>query len=202
MSLLSNSQEINTIDSTSSFAVSKFSRIIMRYLEDFQSGNYLNLIIVCIGTDRSTGDSLGPLTGYKLSSLLKSYPNVHVLGTLEEPIHAKNLSDKIKMINENYNNSFIIAIDACLGAINRIGYITIHNGPLKPGTGVHKDLPHIGNIHITGVVNLSGFMEYIILQNTRLNTVMKMAEVLASSISYSVWKVSNSSLPKLQNQNP
>ena len=29
------------------------------------------IIFLCIGTDRSTGDSLGPLVGYKLKSLKK-----------------------------------------------------------------------------------------------------------------------------------
>ena len=38
-------------------------------------------------TDRATGDSLGPLIGYKLQSL--PYQNIYVHGTLEKPVHAK-----------------------------------------------------------------------------------------------------------------
>ena len=30
-----------------------------------------DVIIICIGTDRSTGDSLGPIVGYKLSKALR-----------------------------------------------------------------------------------------------------------------------------------
>lgn len=44
------------------------------------------ILFLCIGTDRSTGDSLGPLIGYKLRE--KGMKNARVLGTLEEPVHA------------------------------------------------------------------------------------------------------------------
>ena len=38
----------------------------------------------------------------------------------------------------------------------------------KPGAGVNKDLPPVGDLYITGVVNVGGFMDYLVLQNTRL----------------------------------
>ncbi|MGH2168427.1 DUF1256 domain-containing protein, partial [Enterococcus faecalis] len=49
--------------------------------------------------------------------------------------------------------------------------------------GVKKDLPPVGDIHITGIVNISGFMEFTVLQNTRLNLVLKMAKLIAAGIS-------------------
>ncbi|MFY9218842.1 MAG: DUF1256 domain-containing protein, partial [Tepidanaerobacteraceae bacterium] len=52
-------------------------------------------------------------------------------------------------------------------------------GSLKPGAGVNKKLPPVGNFHITGVVNVGGFMEYLVLQNTRLFTVMKMVDIIS-----------------------
>ena len=51
------------------------------------------LIFFCIGTDRSTGDALGPLTGSHLTeSPLFPFP---VVGTLENPLHALNLQQQI-----------------------------------------------------------------------------------------------------------
>lgn len=138
------------------------------------------LVLVCIGTDRSTGDCLGPLIGTKL--IEKSISNFHVFGTLENPVHALNLVETVEDIKSKFHHPFIIGIDACLGNIRNIGNITIGKGPVKPGAAVKKDLPEVGNIHITGTVNISGFMEFAVLQNTRLNTVMKMAEVIASGI--------------------
>ena len=41
------------------------------------------IIILCIGSDRITGDSLGPLIGYQLSPYCSRI--FHVYGTLDEP---------------------------------------------------------------------------------------------------------------------
>jgi putative sporulation protein YyaC len=138
------------------------------------------VIIICIGTDRSTGDSLGPLIGTKLSD--KRLSQFHVYGTLDDPIHAVNLEDKMNWINQTYRDPFIIGIDACLGRLKSVGIISIADGPVKPGAGVNKALTPVGNMHITGIVNVSGFMEFFVLQNTRLSLVMKMADVIVDSI--------------------
>ncbi|MFC7395111.1 spore protease YyaC [Scopulibacillus cellulosilyticus] len=138
------------------------------------------IVIVCIGTDRSTGDSLGPLIGTKLTELNgNQYP---VYGTLEQPIHAVNLDEKLQEINHAYTEPFIIAIDACLGKYNNIGTISIGEGPVLPGAGVNKKLSPVGNMHITGIVNVSGYMEYFVLQNTRLSLVMSMAKVISECL--------------------
>ena len=92
---------------------------------------------------------------------------------MDNPVHAKNLCEVIQEIKRKHVRPFIIAIDACLGKPERVGMISIGKGPLRPGAGVNKSLPEIGHIHIVGVVNMSGFMEYLILQNTRLNLVMR-----------------------------
>jgi putative sporulation protein YyaC len=138
------------------------------------------IVFVCIGTDRSTGDSLGPLVGTLLEE--KRMNSFHVYGTLEDPIHAVNLEEKLEEIKAKHFNPIIIAIDACLGRLKNVGFIQLANGPVKPGAGVNKELPSVGDYHITGIVNVSGFMEYFVLQNTRLNLVLKMAKVIANGI--------------------
>ncbi|MHB8125087.1 MAG: spore protease YyaC [Desulfitobacteriaceae bacterium] len=138
------------------------------------------VLILCIGTDRSTGDSLGPLIGTQL--IRHKLPKLHVLGTLEQPVHATNLSETILYIEESFVNPFVIAIDACLGRLDSIGFITLTQGPLKPGAGVHKELPAVGEAHLTGIVNVGGFMEYMVLQNTRLNIVWQMAEKISAMV--------------------
>ncbi|WP_442602498.1 spore protease YyaC [Paenibacillus sp. KN14-4R] len=147
------------------------------------------VVVCCIGTDRSTGDSLGPLVGSRLRKYTEWGANFHVYGTLDEPVHAINLSDSIELIHRQHHNPFIIAVDASLGQMNSIGCIQIGNGPLKPGAGVNKNLPSVGNMYMTGIVNISGFMEYFVLQNTRLSLVMNMADVIAQSIFASVQRI-------------
>ncbi|MGE4283401.1 MAG: spore protease YyaC [Clostridia bacterium] len=167
-------------------AFREFTSALSSLLNDPTLPYYENIVIVCIGTDRSTGDSLGPLVGYKLSTL--RYANVHIMGTLDQPMHAKNLEENYNFIKENYSHPLIIAIDACLGKMDHIGYVTINKGPLKPGAGVNKVLPEIGDISIAGIVNFSGYLDYLVLQNTRLSIVMKMTDLITSGLRYVLWK--------------
>lgn len=155
-------------------------------LKMFQQHNVQSrdIIILCVGSDRSTGDSLGPLIGYKLEKY--RLKNVEIWGTLENPIHAANLSDKINEISQRKNNPFILAIDASLGSRDHIGFVTLGNGPLKPGLGVNKDLPNVGDIHITGIVNFSGMMEGLLLQTTRLSMVMQLADTISKALLYAL----------------
>lgn len=149
-----------------------------------------SIIFLCIGSDRATGDCLGPIIGYKLAKYTK-YHNYYVYGTLEDPVHAKNLKDTIAMIYRKHDDAFIIAIDASLGRSDHIGYITLGEGPLKPGAGVDKDLPAVGDIFITGIVNFSGMLDNMLLQTTRLNVVMMMADQICLAINYCICKLKN-----------
>ncbi len=139
--------------------------------------NHTQIIVLCIGTDRSTGDSLGPLTGTLFTQMRPSL--LHIYGTLHNPVHAVNLEEKIKDINNNYRNPFIIAVDASLGKNSSIGRLITGIGPLKPGAALNKKLPAVGDAYITGVVNIGGFMDYAVLQSTRLSIVHDMAHKIA-----------------------
>lgn len=138
-----------------------------------------DIIILCIGTDRATGDCLGPLVGEQLK---KNLPYLPVYGTLEQPVHALNLEETIADIYSNHKTPFIIAIDASLGIKEHIGYATLSQTPLKPGKGVNKKLPAIGNLSITGIVNVAGFPNSILLQSTRLHTVVTLARCIGDAI--------------------
>jgi putative sporulation protein YyaC len=155
------------------------------------------IIFLCIGTDRSTGDSLGPLVGDKLKFLIRD--DVYLYGNLEKPVHAKNLCEVIEEINCNHPNPFIIAIDACLGSLQNVGKIYIENKPLSPGAALNKDLPKVGHISITGIVNISGALEFMVLQNTRLFTVMQLADIISKGIYHSILKTFGGKKPNLNN---
>lgn len=129
------------------------------------------VLFLCIGTDRSTGDSVGPITGTWLEE--KGYK---VIGTLNNPLHALNLEERVKSSKEIYPNHFVIAIDACLGRVEKIGQIVVEHGPLFPGKAVKKELPAVGDVAIKAIVNVGGFQEYTVLQNTRLSLVWNLAK--------------------------
>lgn len=73
-------------------------------------------------------------------------------------------------------------MDASLGSQKHIGYITAGIGPIHPGSGVHKSLPAVGDLHITGILNASGSFEHFLLQTTRLSFVVQMADTITDGI--------------------
>lgn len=166
-------------DTKDQYALSHFTKELENLITT-KNTRRAPVVILCIGTDRATGDCLGPIIGYKLKNLYLE--QLIVYGTLENPIHAKNLEDTLSHIRLSHGDSIVIAIDACLGKTSHIGLINMGEGSLKPGSGVNKVLPSVGDIFITGIVNFSGFMDIMVLQNTRLNTVMEMADFISSGL--------------------
>ena len=158
---------------------------VRNLVQDAKSSDH-EIVVLCIGTDRSTGDSLGPLTGTKLKTL-NMFP--HVYGTLDDPVHATNLESMLQLINTSFVRPYIIAVDACLGKLENVGCVTLGHGSVKPGAAVNKELPAVGNAYITGIVNVGGFMEHLVLQSTRLNLVMKMADTIAHGLSFGLGRV-------------
>lgn len=170
-------------DSNSFEGFTKLSKELLHIFSD-KSTKDRQKVILCIGSDRSTGDCLGPLVGYKLSQNM--YDNVVIVGTLKEPVHAINLTETVNRINKAYNHPYIIAIDASLGKKDHIGFITLGNGPLQPGLGVNKQLPSVGDIHITGIVNMPGSAGNMILQTTRLSVIMTLADMIYESMNLAI----------------
>ena len=172
-------------------AALKIADSLFLRLRSLDPGQLRPLVVVCIGTDRSTGDSLGPLVGTRLSRL--RVPGLcRVLGTLDHPVHASNLKMTLESLAVDFSSPLVLAVDACLGQLESVGSITISAGSLRPGAGVNKVLPPVGDLHVSGIVNVGGYLEFMVLQNTRLNLVMRMAEHISRGISLGVKKYSAS----------
>lgn len=140
-------------------------------------------VILCIGTDRVTGDSLGPLTG----SFLTAYGGhryLSIYGTLESPVHALNLQEVSRQIKKKHPRRLILAVDASLGTKKHLGYLTLGKGSLKPGAGVNKDLISIGDFFLTGIISADTPAAHLALQNARLSAVTHMACCIAQGILY------------------
>ena len=58
--------------------------------------SYLEIVFLCIGTDKITGDCFGPLVGSKLNQLLESYNifNINIYGTLNKNVNYINIKEK------------------------------------------------------------------------------------------------------------
>ena len=67
--------------------------------------SWKEIIILCIGSDRITGDSLGPLIGQQLSRY--RWKNIHIYGTLDAPVHALNLESTLSGIKKRHPSALI-----------------------------------------------------------------------------------------------
>jgi len=160
-------------------ATQQIASFLGQLFQALDPGEGRPLVLVAIGTDRLTGDSLGPLVGSRARELAPWLP---VFGTLDEPVHAVNLAATIKKINHAYREPLVVAVDASLGLARNVGTVSIGRGSLYPGTGVNKNLPPVGEVFISGVVNVGGFLEFLVLQNTRLCLVMQLADCIARAL--------------------
>lgn len=174
-------QEIYYYNTKLDFEAEKLAKRLSRMLkEEKERKGKTGVVILCIGTDRSTGDSLGPLIGYKLKEM--NTMNFTIFGTLDRPVHAMNLDEYVNILQRFYRNDLVVAVDASVGHKEHIGYVTLGKGALKPGLGVSKELRAVGDIFITGIVGSCGNYDPLMLQSVRLSVVMNLADCISSSI--------------------
>ena len=173
-------EKIYYIDSKKEDASLQVSRRLSYLLRRCPRTSASSPVFVCIGSDRVTGDSLGPIIGSELKRAF--HDSIPVYGTLEMPIHALNLSSILSAVRVHHKDDILIAIDASLGTPEHQGYITLGKGSLAPGAGVQKNLENIGDIFITGIVGPSGRYSHLTLQTTRLSAVMPVARQISTGI--------------------
>ncbi len=174
-------RELYYYDTNRNFETAELAaRLYMMMREELEKSRKDKVLLLCIGTDRSTGDSLGPLIGYQLKN--RELKHIRVLGTLNRPVHAMNLEDTLSIVEQYYQDHLVIAVDASVGMHDHIGCITVGRGSLKPGLGVSKELRSVGDLFITGVVSSCGDYDPVMLQSIRLSVVMRMAECISESV--------------------
>lgn len=175
------SRNIYYFNSDRNFKAEAFASRLHQMIEEEKARQgKKGVVFLCIGTDRSTGDSLGPLIGYKLRDMKTS--SAAVFGTLERPVHAMNLEEYARVIKNCYHDCLVVAVDASVGNREHVGYLTMGKGALRPGLGVSKELGAVGDIFITGIVGGCSSYDPLMLQSVRLSVVMRMADCISKSI--------------------
>ena len=180
---MSNIFSFNAIESNS---FNEFGEHLYDILKPILDSNR-NIIFLCIGSDKSTGDSLGPLVGYNINNF--DNDSIYIYGSLYSPVHSQNLVNTLEDIKNSFENPYIVAIDASLGSFQNVGKVFIEDTPLLPGLALDKKLPAVGDLSITGVVNISGDSKFMVLQTTRLYTVFTLAEIRSKGMPYSIHKL-------------
>lgn len=133
-------------------------------------------VILCIGSDRVTGDCLGPIVGQMLT---EHGVRAYVYGTLDKPVTALNLKDSVRRIKELHSDKKVLAIDSSVGKLSDVGKIRIAFGSIAPGSADGKKLPKVGDVSITATVTDPRRTP---LSAVRLGTVYALARSIAERI--------------------
>ena len=162
--------------------VNDFSLILRNKTKDLEISK---LIFLCIGTDRISGDSFGPLVGYKLKNLFYGEKNIEVIGDLENIVNSSNVLKILDKIEKTYEVPFLIAIDAAVSNKKEIGRIVVSNSKMNVGSCFSNKKIYVGDVSIKGIVtkNLGNpKYNFRLLQNVPLNTIMNMADCVSQGI--------------------
>lgn len=145
--------------------------------------HFSKLLIICIGTDRMTGDCFGPLVGTNLNKEIKN-ARIEVIGNIKSTIGFQNVENyKEKLLQKDI---CVIAVDAALSSKENIGKICVCDKPIILGSGlINKPKKCIGDISIRAIVAQNrkhakrNFEE---LSATPLSLVMELSDVVAEGI--------------------
>ena len=98
--------------------------------------------VLCIGTPKVVGDSVGPRVG----SLLKAAglpDRIKIIGCTDEPVHKRNLCDKLQLLRDD---ALVICVDAAVGEDYPL--IKLRAGPMQPGAAISEEQLLIGDVSI------------------------------------------------------
>lgn len=138
-----------------------------------------DVLFVCIGTDKVSGDSYGPFVGTYLEEF-----GYDVLGTLDSPIHAMNITEKLSNLP---SDKTVICVDASTtDNYDHIGTFTVIKGSIIPGKGMGKDLGKFGDYSIIGPTSIrlknDNGLTFDAMRNVRLSMIVRMAKDTTSAI--------------------
>ncbi|MFU2363073.1 MAG: DUF1256 domain-containing protein [Clostridiales bacterium] len=137
----------------------------------------IDYTFVCIGTNRIISDSFGPRVGKKLKQVFYKNENINVYGTMENPIHLKNVEYFLKKI-ENKNQ--IILIDSAIGRKEDIGNTYVNRGGMEIGKAFNHSIYIPANINIKTVIGAKEYMpNYSIYQ----------IEQIANKVAYKIVQI-------------
>lgn len=146
--------------------------------------NKLNTVILCIGTSKCTGDSLGPLVGeYLYNRINKS--NTYIFGNLKNNITFKNIDIILNIITKNIKNPYFMVIDSALSNKDNVGKFIVKKDKMTIGSALNRRNYRIGDLSIKGIVgenknnNIKNYNE---LKNVPMNLIVNLSKRISNMI--------------------
>lgn len=140
----------------------------------------MNCVIVCVGTDKICGDSLGPMVG----NLLRHRYAVPcpVYGVEGRTVNGANLERYRRFLDAHYAGVPVIAVDAALGEVDEVGKIRYRLGGVQAGCALGRKSPAVGQLAVLGVVGVKGEDAISSLLEVPFALVERLAEDIARRI--------------------
>lgn len=107
-------------------------------------------VVICIGSDRVSGDMLGPLVGSELRE--KYRLPCPVYGWVGASVNGVNLGEYLALLREKHAGSRVIAVDAALGREEDVGNVRLKKGGIRAGGAMEKEGRPVGDLGVVGVV--------------------------------------------------
>ena len=142
---------------------------------------YQKPVVLCIGTSSVVGDSLGPLVGDLLVE--RFCVDAFVYGRSDRPVNGLNYPLYVAHVKKHHADSFVIAVDACLGAQEDVGKVKLSVKGLRAGAALRKELPVFGDIGVLGVVARRSNNNLSALLSADAETVKTVAQLAAEKVS-------------------
>lgn len=144
----------------------------------------MNPVVLCIGSEKICGDSLGPAVGTILKN--RYGVNAWVYGAEGSSVQAINLGETLEFIERVHAGQPVLAVDACLGKREDVGRVVIRSGGVRAGRATKKLLPVAGDLSILGIVaeNSEAPLQSLMTVSALdiANMADKIANVLASTL--------------------
>ena len=145
----------------------------------------INTVVLCIGTMRVTGDSVGPRVG----DILKARgANCFVYGDSINNVNAHKLGIYQNLISVCHKADVVIAVDAALGEKADVGRVKITKNGLFPGRALGRKSPSLGDIGVLAVVGEKSEDNYACLANgdeTFINALaVRAADIIMNLVEY------------------
>lgn len=169
----------------------KFVQDLQKNIYRYRRQNFSDIVILCIGTDKLIGDSIGPVVGQKLKEE-NIQEKVSIYGNMKETINFKNAKQVIENIFKSYEKPFIITVDSALGTQAMVREIVVNKGVIRIGKSLGRSICYPSHITIKGVVgeNRDTFEENIkTLKKVEPKLIWELSDIMVEGIKQEINKI-------------
>lgn len=169
----------------------KFVQDLQKNIYQYRNQKFSDVVILCIGTNKLIGDSIGPIVGQKLKEE-KMKEKISVYGDLKQSINFKNAKTVLEKIFKSYQKPFIITIDSALGTERMVSKIVVNKGIIRIGKSLGRSICYPSHITIKGVVgeNKNTYDDNIkILNEVEPELIWNLSNIMVEGIKQEINKI-------------